>query len=109
MLHSRCISLADFSLQNLRHVSQEGDSVSLICTADGKPDPTLTWMDLNNSRNISTKGLLNFPRIKAEDAGEYQCQAKNQLGAIKAIVNVIVECKRGLLWKYNGRIFFPPM
>uniref|UniRef100_A0ABM5ESF8 Sialic acid-binding Ig-like lectin 5 n=1 Tax=Pogona vitticeps TaxID=103695 RepID=A0ABM5ESF8_9SAUR len=80
------------SPQILQHVVvQEGDSLNLLCEARGKPEPTLTWMKLSTTTKISMDGLLHFSLIKAEDAGEYQCEAENRLGAIKENVTVIVE------------------
>ncbi|KAJ7304069.1 hypothetical protein JRQ81_011591 [Phrynocephalus forsythii] len=82
----------DLSSQNLMQVmAREGDSVSLFCRADGKPTPDMTWVKLNHTGTISMDGSLHFPWIKVEDAGEYQCQAENQLGAIKANLRVIVQ------------------
>ncbi|XP_007441286.3 sialic acid-binding Ig-like lectin 10 [Python bivittatus] len=75
-------------------VAQEGDTVHLLCTADGRPHPNLSWMKGNKtigqSKN-STKNSFQLSRIGPEDAGEYQCLANNQHGSVKTMVKVIVQ------------------
>ncbi|XP_061453411.1 sialic acid-binding Ig-like lectin 14 isoform X2 [Rhineura floridana] len=64
-------------------VAQEGDTISLLCQAQGNPYPTLIWMKSNKTLNSSTQDqTLLLSNIQSEDAGEYQCQAKNFHGSI---------------------------
>uniref|UniRef100_A0A8C7E5Z2 Ig-like domain-containing protein n=1 Tax=Naja naja TaxID=35670 RepID=A0A8C7E5Z2_NAJNA len=69
---------------------KEGNTVSLICTADGRPVPKLSWMKENQKVGEST-GYLQLHKIGPEDAGKYQCLANNQHGSLKTMVEVIVQ------------------
>ncbi|XP_063168386.1 sialic acid-binding Ig-like lectin 10, partial [Candoia aspera] len=86
-------------------VAQEGDTVQLLCTSDGRPHPNLSWMKGNQKigqpRN-SMQNNLQLSRIGPEDAGEYQCLANNQYGSVKAMVEVIVQYRpRTLIFKVS--------
>ena len=69
----------------------KGDSVSLNCTADGYPTPSITW------RKVSDNSLVSFPLTITgkENEGLYRCSANNSIGsAATQEVNIIVhrEC-----------------
>ncbi|KAG8143398.1 hypothetical protein E2320_000623 [Naja naja] len=70
---------------------KEGNTVSLICTADGRPVPKLSWMKENQKVGEST-GYLQLHKIGPEDAGKYQCLANNQHGSLKTMVEIIQGC-----------------
>ncbi|KAL3887349.1 hypothetical protein ACJMK2_027291, partial [Sinanodonta woodiana] len=64
-----------------------GNSVTLLCRPPrGEPEPTVIW--LWNSEPVVTggrvqvlkEGDLKFTSVLKEDAGDYQCQAKNEAG-----------------------------
>ncbi|KAK2508299.1 hypothetical protein MC885_002522, partial [Smutsia gigantea] len=71
---------------------QVGEKQSLKCeAAAGNPQPSYRWFkdgrELNRSRDIRIKygngrknSRLQFNKVKAEDAGEYVCEAENILG-----------------------------
>lgn len=55
-----------------------GSQLTIPCVADGSPKPTIEWLkvgDENNSFGIE----LNFRSVGIEDAGYYECRAKNGL------------------------------
>ncbi|KAG8433752.1 hypothetical protein GDO86_012204, partial [Hymenochirus boettgeri] len=54
----------------------EGSDVNLQCLAVGKPEPTITWKQLQGS--FSNEGeLLDITEINRQQAGEYECITSN--------------------------------
>lgn len=68
---------------------KEGDSVTLTCSANGRPSVTFSWFKTDNhfeSANLIKKGKqiqedqLHFTSINESDSGSYFCQAQNNHG-----------------------------
>ena len=102
-------------------VKKSGQSISLNCTADGIPTPTIVWMNngqlivLNNKRSISvqlsagfrsnnnfdtvrTTSILTINDLTGSDNGSYSCRADNKAN-IGAVLNApyqlaVIECKK---------------
>ncbi|XP_013908224.1 PREDICTED: sialic acid-binding Ig-like lectin 10 [Thamnophis sirtalis] len=72
-------------------ITKEGNTVTLICTADGTPPPTLSWMKENQQIDSPTQQRLQLREIGPKDAGKYQCLANNLYGSLKTTVEVIVQ------------------
>ena len=80
----------------ITHISDEqalnkGDRVSLNCTAEGNPTPTITW------KKASDNSPVSFPLtiIGKVNEGLYRCTAQNGIGSpVSKDVSVIVhgEC-----------------
>ncbi|XP_034974041.1 sialic acid-binding Ig-like lectin 16 isoform X2 [Zootoca vivipara] len=88
------ITRPDFSTQKEKLVVREGATVSLLCEAQGKPIPSVTWMKNNKTLNNHMQGSkesLQLSNITSEDAGMYQCQAENPHGSIRKNLSVIVQ------------------
>ncbi|CAB3251608.1 unnamed protein product [Arctia plantaginis] len=75
-----------------------GDAVTLPCSVDGVPTPTVKWvrngMTLRTSKNIVTTSdhSLKFKAIKVSDSGYYTCKAENRFGpSIKTILVYVFE------------------
>ncbi|XP_077788277.1 sialic acid-binding Ig-like lectin 5 [Podarcis muralis] len=84
----------DISVQEEKLVVREGDTVSLLCEAQGKPIPSVTWLKNNKPLNNNMQGskdTLRLSNIKSEDAGMYQCQAENLHGSMRKNISVIVQ------------------
>ncbi|XP_023186962.1 B-cell receptor CD22-like isoform X1 [Xiphophorus maculatus] len=76
-------------LANMSNKSvKEGDSVTLTCSANGRPSVTFSWFKTDNqphfeSANLIKKGKqiqedqLHFTSINESDSGSYFCQAQN--------------------------------
>ncbi|XP_020610523.1 roundabout homolog 1-like [Orbicella faveolata] len=65
----------------------EGDNVTLSCSVDGNPVPTISWTrdgsPVNTSGTISIsddKKQLTISNVKRTDNGNYRCVANNSLG-----------------------------
>lgn len=80
------------SVQNFTVTELIGTVGPTSCTADCKPDCTMTWSGPNLSG--STTSVLNLKNIDRTHAGKYQCTASNSVGSMKSVtVTVIVNCK----------------
>ncbi len=69
---------------------KKDDSVSLECTADGNPTPSITWTKLSDNSTVS------FPLTIAGQVNEgmYKCTAQNGIGSpVTKEVSIIVHCE----------------
>ncbi|XP_043972312.1 B-cell receptor CD22 isoform X2 [Gambusia affinis] len=63
---------------------KEGDTVTLTCSANGRPNVTFSWFKnesvcLKKGKQIQ-EDQLHFTSIKESDSGSYFCQAQNNHG-----------------------------
>ncbi|XP_071344091.1 neuronal growth regulator 1 isoform X2 [Trachinotus anak] len=71
----------------------EGSNVSLICTASGKPEPTISWRHITPlARTYDSGESLNITGITRDQAGDYECSALNDIASpdtktVKVTVN----------------------
>nr|XP_012595082.1 opioid-binding protein/cell adhesion molecule isoform X2 [Microcebus murinus] len=72
----------------------EGSSVTLLCLAIGRPEPTVTWRHLSVKGQgfVSEDEYLEISDIKRDQSGEYECSALNDVAApdvrkVKVTVN----------------------
>ncbi|XP_058051926.1 uncharacterized protein LOC131204554 [Ahaetulla prasina] len=80
-----------------RVIVKEGNTVNLICTADGRPPPNLSWMK-ENQKIGEPERYLQLREIGPEDAGKYWCLANHQnRSTIKTMVEVIVQYRPRML------------
>ena len=82
---------------------QEGNNVTLSCTVDGNPKPSISW--IKDVSPVSTSGnprisfgtdnkQLIITNVNRSDHGEYQCVASNSLGnATSSAATLNVQCK----------------
>ncbi|XP_006871064.1 PREDICTED: opioid-binding protein/cell adhesion molecule-like isoform X2 [Chrysochloris asiatica] len=62
----------------------EGTSVTLLCLAIGRPEPTVTWRHLSVKEGqgfVSEDEYLEISDIKRDQSGEYECSALNDVAA----------------------------
>ncbi|XP_041640755.1 B-cell receptor CD22-like isoform X2 [Cheilinus undulatus] len=64
----------------------EGASVNLTCSSDANPAANYTWYKENQKLPRGTWQNYNFPSIRSEDEGIYQCQAWNKHGQKKSSI-----------------------
>ena len=78
----------------------EGDEVNLNVTITGKPKPDVKWYKDNkplretNKLDIKARGdkySVVILGIKAEDSGEYKCEAKSKMGTVTRNFDVKVQ------------------
>ncbi|XP_028942606.1 opioid-binding protein/cell adhesion molecule homolog, partial [Antrostomus carolinensis] len=72
----------------------EGSSVTLMCLAFGRPEPTVTWRHLSGKGQgfASEDEYLEITGITREQSGEYECSAVNDVAVpdvrkVKVTVN----------------------
>ena len=83
-----------------------GSEVTLECSANGLPQPALTWLkdgreielDLLDSRYVKTgSGSLTINNVRVEDEGGYQCRAENTEDSQDSGVQLRVEVAPSLV------------
>ncbi|XP_032905816.1 cell adhesion molecule 1 isoform X2 [Amblyraja radiata] len=63
--------------------TREGDTLELTCIANGKPQPTLRWLRLDEEmpeRAIISVENLVLESLNKSDNGTYRCRAYNEIG-----------------------------
>uniref|UniRef100_G1KBQ3 Ig-like domain-containing protein n=1 Tax=Anolis carolinensis TaxID=28377 RepID=G1KBQ3_ANOCA len=76
---------------------QEGESVTLQCSAESDPAATVVIRRKFPRETEVQGGFVHIPRVSLDDAGDYECQAENQFGTINRTTSLIVECKFSLI------------
>lgn len=79
----------------------DGESVNMRCVVQGKPIPRVEWFHDNKpireGKQITilqdSEGVCNLAisEVFPEDAGEYTCQAVNQVGEAVCTASLVVE------------------
>lgn len=86
----------------------EGNAVKLKCSAQGIPNPRITWSrnghTLTPSRRmrILKLGTLQISEAKRRDHGQYTCRAQNKVGYITKSAGLVVKSK-------SARILLPAL
>lgn len=76
---------------------EEGNSVTLSCSAKGHPPVTFNWFK-DDQELMSGQEFIIQP-VKPSDSGLYFCEAKNEMGTRKSrIVEIDVLCEYFLVY-----------
>lgn len=67
-----------------------GSPLTLSCSAEGNPEPTITWTVGGRFLHSAPDGLLVLSAVELSDAGRYECKAINSEGNQTAAVDVSV-------------------
>lgn len=74
-----------------------GNLVSLLCVADGTPNPTLSWLKEGetlfpapNLRFLNLNTSMQIPQAHVNNTGRYTCVAKNTAGQASRHFNLKV-------------------
>ncbi|XP_021375947.1 uncharacterized protein LOC110464826 isoform X2 [Mizuhopecten yessoensis] len=88
--------ITNSSPSTLRH--QQGATVTLICQAEGSPEPLVEWSKdgeiLTNSLRITLspdRTQLTIRSLERSDGGSYSCTFRNSLGQVAQRIDLIVE------------------
>ncbi|XP_068685518.1 uncharacterized protein [Montipora foliosa] len=86
-----------FMTRAQEHVVLEGDpDIELNCTADGVPEPKVTWTKVNNGSDsdiLFTGEVFELPSNRSNE-GTYRCNASNGIGNdVNRTVSVVVNFK----------------
>lgn len=73
-----------------------GESVTLLCEAEGDPTPTIYWKKVEGALSSSTRvlkdvGNIIISNLKKDDHGFYECIATNVVASIVATTQLIIE------------------
>ncbi|XP_026868483.2 neurotrimin isoform X2 [Electrophorus electricus] len=73
-------------------VVNEGTNVTLMCLANGKPEPAINWRvhSLSGGSVGSDDEYLDIPSISRHKAGEYECMAANDIAADTRTLRLVV-------------------
>ena len=74
----------------------EGSDVELVCAADGRPRPVVTWTKTGEHSSVVYPGgqKLIITNANRTEAGTYKCTATNGIGKVAAAtIDVIMFCK----------------
>lgn len=67
-----------------RLIAEEGQNVSIVCTATGQPQPHVTWSKSIGRlphRAVVSNETLKISNVTKKDGGTYHCAARNILGS----------------------------
>ncbi|XP_055064233.2 neurotrimin isoform X1 [Misgurnus anguillicaudatus] len=71
-------------------VVNEGSNVTLMCLANGKPEPAIVWRMLSDDSLSSDTEVLEIPFITRKRAGTYECTAVNDIAVDTQTVELTV-------------------
>lgn len=66
-----------------------GNSLAILCEADGTPEPTITWRK-RGGKSSSFGASIRFDQAMEKDEGEYECEASNSAGKDMRIFTLTV-------------------
>ncbi|XP_020623000.1 neural cell adhesion molecule 2-like isoform X2 [Orbicella faveolata] len=72
----------------------QNQTATFYCSADGNPEPSVSWSKLSGTGLVNTDGQGNKLQMKSagyNDSGSYACTAANVLGEVKKVVKLFVE------------------
>ncbi|XP_077587554.1 peroxidasin [Stigmatopora nigra] len=75
----------------------EGHAVDFQCEATGYPQPVIDWtrggnpLPADRRYSVSSSGTLRITRAEVQDEGQYECQAANPVGTIRAAVQLNIQ------------------
>ncbi|XP_060711036.1 intercellular adhesion molecule 5-like [Hemiscyllium ocellatum] len=94
-VNNKTISGNNTTMSSIPVEVTEGDEITLSCKSNGRPSPTLEWVNPSNGSNIEISGFLHIPDVTSEHQGIYKCRATNQYGIDEKEVDIRV---KGLRW-----------
>ena len=87
-------------------VESDPATITLSCSADGNPAPTVTWTRVfdngSDSDVLFNRSSYEFSNNR-NNAGTYRCKADNSIrSAINQTIRVTVNCKYGAFPSFSG-------
>jgi len=76
-----------------RLMAEEGQNITIACSATGQPQPSITWSKLNGGllhRTVVKNGSFKISNVKRKDGGAYVCKVKNSLGTAEGVVQMMI-------------------
>ncbi|TSM77386.1 Peroxidasin [Bagarius yarrelli] len=75
----------------------EGHTVDFQCEATGYPQPFIAWtrsgspLQVDGRHVVLSTGTLRISRVAPHDQGQYECQAVNPVGSVRAAVQLNIQ------------------
>ncbi|XP_073671045.1 vascular cell adhesion protein 1 isoform X2 [Paramisgurnus dabryanus] len=76
-------------------IVQLGEHLEITCHADGNPQPKILWRKFGESNPIAEgqNEKLVINNASSSQAGQYECEARNEVGSLRMPVNIQVPPK----------------
>jgi len=74
-------------------MAEEGQTITIACSATGQPPPTTTWSKAIGSlpdRSAVNNGVLKINNVSRKDGGVYICETKNILGTALTTAQLMI-------------------
>ncbi|XP_009948813.1 PREDICTED: vascular cell adhesion protein 1, partial [Leptosomus discolor] len=86
-------NIAELSIEPSTTV-QEGENVSIQCSAEGHPSPKVILRRKSDSADMGpySEGRILLPSVTFLNGGDYECAAENEFGKKKSEITLNVEC-----------------
>lgn len=68
-------------------------NITLVCQADGLPEPSFSWKFNGNLLNKAVQNTFTLTNVVLEDSGNYTCLATNDHGAKESTRVINIECR----------------
>ena len=83
----------------------QGTTFQAKCQAEGYPRPVITWsrsvLPLAAGRIEVNQGTLTIKNLSPADSGLYDCIATNIMGTKKTKINMVVQRRSGLYYRFS--------
>ncbi|XP_067309258.1 vascular cell adhesion protein 1 [Pseudorasbora parva] len=86
-----------------REDPKEGENITIFCSSDDGAELTLYRHSQREASGALSNSpvLFNIPSLQITDAGTYICEAKNDFGIERSILNITVEAKSDVVKKVD--------
>ena len=74
-----CIGPPKIHLPSSTYTVNETNNVTMVCEAEGVPEPTVTWKKAGNDTIVGYGEKFTIVNTKGSDDGKYTCTARNDL------------------------------
>ena len=71
----------------------ETNNVTMVCRADGVPQPTISWTNASSGKNVGSGEQFHIVNTRSSDDGAYTCTATNELGSVSEGLTLHVQSK----------------
>ncbi|UYV63418.1 PXDN [Cordylochernes scorpioides] len=99
-----CLGAPVFSLAPENQRAPEGVPIEIMCRAEGRPSPSITWrkdgrlLEPSGQRHyVSSGGSLYLYSAGDPDVGRYECLATNEVGSVSGTMQLTLAGKYGCL------------